>query len=143
MNPIAKNILAILAGIVAGSIVNGGLLMLGMSVVPPPPGVDISAMNSAELKAAMPLFEPRHFIFPFLAHAIGTLIGAFVAAKIASGHKMKIAMGIGFLFLIAGIVNVMRLPEPVWFSVVDLVCAYLPMAFVGGKMAVNRVVGGA
>jgi hypothetical protein len=27
----------------------------------------------------MHLFEPRHFIFPFLAHSLGTFAGAFVA----------------------------------------------------------------
>jgi hypothetical protein len=38
------------------------------------------------------------------------------------------------LFLIGGIVNVFLLPSPTWFSIVDLVGAYIPMAFIGGKI---------
>lgn len=40
---------------------------------------------------------------PFLPHALGTLIGAFVAAKLAANHHMKFAMGIGVSFLIGGL----------------------------------------
>ena len=44
----------------------------------------------------------KNFVFPFLAHALGTLAGAFVAAKIAASHKMRFALAIGFLFLLGG-----------------------------------------
>jgi hypothetical protein len=82
----------------------------------------------------MHLFEPKHFIFPFLAHAVGTFIGAYVAGRIAS-RKMLFAMLIGIIFLIGGIVNVLILPSPAWFSAVDLLLAYLPMAYLAGKIA--------
>ncbi|RMG38369.1 MAG: hypothetical protein D6732_05390, partial [Methanobacteriota archaeon] len=70
MNPILRNVIAVLAGLILGSVVNMGLITLGSSVIPPPPGVDVTDMES--LKSSMHLFEPRHFIFPFLAHALGT-----------------------------------------------------------------------
>ena len=76
--PIVRNILAVIAGIVLGSVVNMGLITIGPSVVAPPEGVNVNDMES--LKSSMHLFQPKHFIFPFLAHAIGTLAGAFVAA---------------------------------------------------------------
>lgn len=60
-----------------GGGVNMALIILGPSLIPPPAGVDV---NSAEsLGKAMHLFEPRHFIMPFLAHAVGTLAGALAA----------------------------------------------------------------
>lgn len=78
MPTILRNILALAAGIVAGGVVNMSLVMLGPSLIPPPPGVDV---NTAEgLAKGIHLFEPRHFVFPFLAHALGTLAGALVAA---------------------------------------------------------------
>ncbi|EMG10421.1 hypothetical protein LEP1GSC151_5427 [Leptospira interrogans serovar Grippotyphosa str. LT2186] len=43
-------------------------------------------------------------------------------------------MGIGFLFLIGGIANVMMLPSPLWFTVLDLVGAYLPMGYLAGTL---------
>ncbi|MCB0707103.1 MAG: hypothetical protein KDC34_17425 [Saprospiraceae bacterium] len=133
MHPIARNILAITAGVVLGSLVNMGLIMLSSSVIPLPEGVDQTSMES--LKASMHLFEPKHFIFPFLAHALGTLAGAYLAARIAAVQKMRFALGVGVFFLIGGIFNVFALPAPMWFVVLDLVVAYIPMAWIGGNLA--------
>ena len=96
MNPILKNILALVAGIIIGSIVNMGIIMLSSSIIPSPEGVDVTNMES--LKSSLHLFEPRHFIFPFLAHALGTLVGAYIAALIATNNKLKFALGIGVFF---------------------------------------------
>lgn len=136
MNPILKNILAVVAGVVLGSIVNMGLIMISGSIIPPPEGVDVTNMES--LKASMHLFEPKHFLFPFLAHALGTLAGAFVAALIAATHKMKFALGIGAFFLLGGIANVFMLSSPTWFAVLDLVGAYIPMGWLGGRLATGK-----
>jgi len=136
MNPILKNILAIIAGIIIGSLVNMGIIMVSGSIIPPPDGADVTTTEG--LKAAMHLFEPKHFILPFLAHALGTLTGAFVAALIAANHKMKFALGIGVFFLVGGIASVFMLPSPTWYTVVDLVGAYIPMAYIGGKLAVKN-----
>jgi hypothetical protein len=136
MNPILKNILAVVTGIILGSIVNMAIIMVSGSVIPPPNGVDVTDMEN--LIAAMPLFEPKHFILPFLAHAAGTFTGAFVAAKIAATHHMKMAFIIGLFFLVGGIANVYMLPSPMWFNVVDLMGAYLPMAFLAGKLAIKN-----
>ncbi len=69
MPNLLRNVLALLAGIVIGGGVNMALITFSPSLIPPPAGVDV---NSAEsLSKAMHLFEPRHFIMPFLAHAVG------------------------------------------------------------------------
>ncbi|MEO8516742.1 MAG: hypothetical protein ABI426_08360 [Flavobacterium sp.] len=136
MNPIIKNILAVLAGIVIGSIVNMGIIMMSSFIIPSPEGADIT--TAAGLKASIHLFEPKHFIFPFLAHALGTLVGAFVAGLMAANNKMRIALGIGAFFIIGGIANVCMLPSPTWFTILDLVVAYIPMAYLGGKLALSR-----
>lgn len=133
---IVRNVLAVLIGLLVGGLVNSGIIMLSSSVIPPPADADVTTMEG--LKSAMHLFEPKHFIMPFLAHALGTFVGALVAALIASSHKMKFAMAIGFLFLIAGIINVFLLPAPMWFNVVDLVLAYIPMAYLGGKIGAGK-----
>ena len=104
--------------------------MSGM-VIPPPAGADLTTSDG--LKAAMHLMEPKHFIFPFLAHALGTFVGAYLAARIAATRKMTMALIVGVLFLIGGIINVVMLPSPLWFTLVDLIVAYLPMAYLGGK----------
>lgn len=133
MKEILRNILAVILGVIAGSIVNMGLIMTGGALVPPPAGADSSSMES--LKASMHLFGPEHFVFPFLAHALGTLAGALVAALIASRHKMKFSLGIGSLFLLGGITNSFLLPAPAWFIALDLTLAYIPMGYLGGRLA--------
>lgn len=136
MNPIFRNILAVIAGLVLGSAVNMFFISLNGSVIALPEGADVSTMEG--LKASMHLFEPKHFIFPFLAHAVGTMIGAYFAAKIASTKKMLFAMVIGVAFLIGGIINVVNLPAPTWFSALDLIAAYIPMGWIGGRLAVRK-----
>lgn len=132
MSPILRNVLAIITGIVIGSVVNMAIIKVGGSIIPPPEGADITTMEG--LKSSMHLLEPKHFIMPFLAHAIGTFLGALTAGAIAITHKMKFALGISAWFLIAGIISVFMLPSPVWFTVFDLAGAYLPMGYFAGKL---------
>ena len=133
MNPIVKNILAVIAGAVIGSIVNMTIVNMSGSIIPIPEGANNTTMEG--LKETIHLFQPKHFIFPFLAHALGTLVGAAVAAYIAASHKMKFAIGIGFLFLLGGIMMCISIPSPTWFNIVDLVGAYIPMAYLGALIA--------
>ena len=130
MNPILKNILAVIAGIIIGSLVNMGLIMIGVSLIALPEGMD--PMSTESLKEFMPQLEPKHFIFPFLAHALGTLVGAFVAARIAASRQMVFALIIGAFFLMGGIMSITDHPGPMWFNVLDLVVAYIPVAWLGG-----------
>lgn len=135
---IFRNILAVLAGILVGSIVNGAIISLSDKIASLPEGFDNSTIEA--MTATIHLLEPKHFVWPFLAHAIGTLVGAFIAALVAASHKMVFAMVIGFVFLAGGIYMVTILPSPRWFNVVDVVGAYLPFAFIGGKLGGPRKV---
>ena len=129
---ILRNIFMVILGCIIGSFLNMGLIVSGPKIIPPPPGVDMTSQEGILL--GMPLLEARHFIFPFLAHALGTLLGAFIAAKLGVGNKMRLAMIVGVLFLCAGIANIYMLPgHPAWFAVVDILFAYLPMAWLGGR----------
>lgn len=136
MNPIVRNILAVISGLVVGSTVNMGIIMISGSIIPPPEGVDNTTVEG--LKAGMHLFQPKHFLFPFLAHAIGTFAGALLAAIISANRKMLLALVVGAFFLAGGIANILMLPSPTWFTIVDLAGAYFPMAFLGGKMVVRN-----
>jgi len=107
--------------------------MISASVIPPPNGAEVTTMEG--LRASMHLFEPKHFLMPFLAHALGTFAGASLAATIAVSHQMKFALLIGIFFLAGGITNVILLPSPLWFSILDIAVAYIPMAYLAYKLA--------
>lgn len=136
MNPILRNILAVVLGLFIGGAVNMAIILVSGSIIPPPAGANLTTMEG--LEAAMPLMEPKHFLLPFLAHALGTLVGAFVTARIATSNKMRFALVIGICFLVGGIVNIFMLPSPTWFTIVDLGLAYIPMAYLGGKWAIKN-----
>jgi len=127
-----RNIIGTIVGLVVGGIVNMGLIMISSAVIAPPAGADITTIEG--LRAAMPLLEPKHFVFPFLAHALGTFTAALIACLIAVSHKTTIALLIGVLFLIGGIAASMMIPAPTWFKALDLIVAYIPMAWLGGKL---------
>jgi hypothetical protein len=134
MHPLLRNILAVILGWAGGSLVNMGIIQLGHTLVPIE-GVDTSDM--AAIAEVMPGLGIEYFIFPLLAHALGTLVGSFIAAKLAASRKMAFAYLIGALFLIGGIIVSFMLPAPLWFIILDLLLAYLPMAYIGGKMALK------
>ena len=131
---IFKNILAVILGWLFGSMVNMGLIKMGHSVYPIK-GVDPSDMEA--LAQVMPTLGSEYFIFPFLAHAFGTLVGAAVVGFLAVNHKMKFSIGIGALFLIGGTMMSFMLPGPKWFAAVDIGIAYIPMAWIGGNIALK------
>jgi hypothetical protein len=124
-----RNILAVMIGIFAGAIVNGAIIKVGSSLIPLPNGIDPN--NFESLKAAIPNFEPNQFLFPFLAHSIGTLVGAFITSLVSSSNKLYLALLIGFVFFVGGIYMISILPSPIWFSVLDAVGSYFPMAWIG------------
>lgn len=130
---ILKLVFFIVLGLALGSVTNMALIMVSGYVIPPPAGAD---MTTAEgMRAAFPLLEAKHFLFPFMAHAFGTLVGAFVAAKLAQQYKLTGALIVGSLFFVGGIMAARMFPAPTWFIALDLAGAYFPFALFGFALA--------
>lgn len=132
MNPILKNILITVGGAFVGSAINMAIVILGGTIVPPPPGVDIT--TSEGLAAGMVHMQPMHFLFPFLAHALGTFASAFVIGRYAASRQLQLALIVSALFFVGGLLMVMDFPSPMWFNVTDLLLAYFPMGWLGYKL---------
>jgi hypothetical protein len=132
---IIRSILAIVIGLVAGMLANMGLVTLSPMIIAPPENVDVTTAEG--LQSSIHLFQPKHFIMPFLAHALGTFVGALVAMKIAQSYEKSIALFFGIFFLLGGISAVAMIPAPTWFNAIDLTLAYIPMSllawYVNGK----------
>ena len=175
---------------------NGALINVSNQIIIPPAGFDLKTAEG--LQAAMPHMGPEHFLFPFLAHALGTLLSALLITRFLKSQQFVFSMMAGILFLIGGtfifsmmagiviiitgismdelfpflasaiatliivisisrffksqqlicsiiagilfmmggISMVIMLPEtPIWFVLVDLIGAYIPMAYMGNKLA--------
>jgi hypothetical protein len=124
-----RNIVGVVVGIMVGGQVNMALINISTDIIPAPAGADIKTMKG--LQASIHLFEPKHFLMPFLAHALGTLVAALLATLIAKSHRKRMAMVPGFVFFLGGAMAVSMIPAPLWFNITDLALAYIPMAFLG------------
>ncbi len=135
MKGIFFNVLVFVACVIAGGFTNGLIIQYSDAIIPAPAGLNLTTEEG--LKAAMAIMEPKHFIMPFLAHAIGTLVGAFLVTLFIKERKLFRALLVGFLFFLAGTYMVFVLPSPLWFDAVDLGLAYIPMAWIGYKLALR------
>jgi len=130
MKNIFLNILAVIVGALLGSVVNMGIIKIQGFFIPLPEGFSLD--NFAE---SIKLLEPRHFLMPFIAHALGTLIGAFIAALISQNKKFVMALLVGVLFLFGGVSAIIMYGGPIWFGFADLLFAYIPMSWLGYKLS--------
>ncbi len=134
MNPILKNILAVVASIAGGMILHMAILFAGIPFMPE----GIEPMDATSLSENMHRFTPINYAFPLLAHGLGTLLSGYLAALIAATHKMKFAIAAGIFWLLGGISNAFEIDAPLWFDIMDIGLAYIPMALLGAKWAIKK-----
>jgi len=68
MNPILRNIFAVIGAIAGGMILHMALLMAGIPFMPE----GIKPMDAVSLSENMHRFTPINYMFPLLAHGLGT-----------------------------------------------------------------------
>lgn len=129
---ILRSVLAVLVGFFVGSLVNLALVKAGPAVFPPPAGADMTTPQG--IAAALPLLQPEHFLFPWLAHALGTFCGALVAFLLAGPRGVPCAWFIGGLTLLGGVSAAFMIPAPAWFLAADLLGAYLPATWLAIRL---------
>ena len=134
---ISRNIFGFGLGLYIGGMINMLIINNGGQFIALPEGINPNDIES--IKENIHLYQPIHFLIPFLAHAVGTFIGAFITSLIAVNIRMYLSIGIGFCFLVGGIMMVLMLPSPLWFNIIDLSAAYLPMAWLGWKLS-NKII---
>ena len=132
MNPLLKNIITVILGLVAGMVAMSAGHLLSNEIMPPPEGMDLSNMESFAANADK--LTTVHWMLALLSHALGPLVSGFIAGKFLASHHTKILWGIGIVWTILGIMNLMMIPHPMWFKLMD-VLIYLPMTFLGAKLA--------
>ena len=133
MNPYLRNFLAVLVGLIVGGIVNITVIKILIMIFGVPDGVELTDMNS--IKAHIGEFSTLQLISPLGGHAIGTLAGAYLTARLVTKARMFFGFLIGIFFLLGGLMAINQVPgSPLWFILVDLIVAYLPMAVIGVKL---------
>ena len=130
-----RNFVGLILGLIVGGQLNFAIINISTDIIPAPAGADVKTMEG--LQKSIHLFEPKHFLMPFLAHALGTLVASLLASLIARSHRKRLAMVPGFVFLFGGAMAVSMIPAPLWFNIADLVLAYIPMALLGYWLSIK------
>lgn len=116
--------LGILLGLLSGGMVNGSFIHLGSKVFPYPSNF------SMDLFYTLPL---KYYLFPLLAHALGTLSGCLVYLRIAAKQAIWPVYVIGTSFFGGGVLVGTMINASLWFDCVDLILAYFPMAWLSTR----------
>ena len=128
---IVNRIFSILSGVVAGAIVIGILERVSNSMHPYPENLDPIDLDAvANHISSLPMSA---FITVLFAHAIGALVGGFIASKMAKVQKRSAALFVGLILLVAGVLNLVSIPHPLWFSIADVII-YTPFALLGNEV---------
>ena len=129
---ILRSIFGVVVGVLVGGALVAAIEASGQSVFPPPPGLDPTDPES--FRALMDEIPAGAFLLLLVAHFFGSLIGAWLAARVgAYRHTLHAAITAG-VFLAFGVANLVRLPHPWWFAVAD-VAAYVAAGWLAGRLA--------
>jgi hypothetical protein len=127
----ARNILAILVGLISGIVAISLLEMLGHSLFLPPETMPGGAADGQD-EAFFELVSSSMLIAILGAYILGSFMAGLVCVFI--GKKIELSILVGALLTIAGVINLSMLPHPVWFVAGSLI-VYAPMAWLGGITA--------
>ena len=129
-----KKILAVIAGIIVGSICIWAIETLNHVIHPYPEG-----MKPNDMEGFKNYIENLPFLGKFMVivgYAVGALVSGFVATKISKDEKPTAALICGVIFVFFTIYNMTVLPTPIWFWILGILVWILVLA--GYKLALNK-----
>jgi preprotein translocase subunit Sec61beta len=130
MNPKLRALFAVLAGILAGGLVIALVEM--MSPHTPPAGMNINdTARLAEWIATLPMSA---FAILLLAYFLGSAVGGYVANRVAAPTHYRPALIVGVGLFVAGVMNLISIPHPMWFAVSSSLIYFIG-AWIGGRAA--------
>ncbi len=130
-----RNIGAVVLGMIVGMVVNMALISLnGYVLFPMPEGMDM--YDPEQLSGYIETLPAAGMILPILAHLGQAFVGGWVAARLGASKPMVLAMIIGVLSLVGGIMNAMSIPLPAWTWIE--MPLYLVVAWFAGSLEVKR-----
>lgn len=129
MNPKFRALFAVLAGILAGGL---AITLFEMaSPHEPPAGMNVN--DPAKLGEWVGTLPMSAFAILLLAYFLGSAVGAWVANRIAGPTQYRPALLVGFGLFVAGIINLIAIPHPWWFSIISSLI-YFVGAWIGGRV---------
>ncbi len=125
---IFKNILPVVAGTVTGGISVAVGQRITQQLFPMPEGLDFH--NKEALRVALAAYPVQAYVAILVVYALASAIGGLVATLLSGRRVARPSIVVGIVLTVMGIVNDLKMPQPVWFSLANLL-VYLPLAFCG------------
>ncbi len=122
---------AVVIGLMVGVFLIALIQASSVVLYPPPPGADLS--DKDVLRDYIQSRPMGALILVLVAYAAGSFAGAATAAAVGRDEPRRVAITVGSLLLIAGILNLLQQPHPIWFAVASML-VYLPSAWLGGRL---------
>lgn len=131
----ARNILAVIAGIVAAFLVFMIMQAIGGAIYGKPQIPEGGGMpDPAVLAAYIQGLPAGAFVLLALGYVIGSFAGGFVAGKVSRSDSLVVPVIIGVVLTFGWIINIAMLPHPMLMIVLGFFC-YIPFTILGHRIA--------
>jgi hypothetical protein len=131
---VGGSVLAILVGAIAAGVLITAVEAVSSAIFPLPPGLDLH--DHEAMRQHIDRLPIGAFLFVLAAWAIGTFGGAWVAARLANRARLVHGLIVGALFLLAGVLNMLMIPHPVWMWVGGILVLAVG-SYLGARLAAS------
>jgi hypothetical protein len=132
MHPILRSVLAVLGGAAVAFILIAAVELLGHRIYPLPADLDVN--DPEALAGAMAKAPIGALLLVLLAWAVGTVAGAWVAARLSGRSHVLHGVIVGALLFAAAMANLLSFPHPIWFWIAAI-ALFFPCAYLGATLA--------
>ncbi len=129
-----RNLLGVIAGVIAGSIVFLSIQWVNSLIVGSPQGFD--SYDSGAKKAFLDNMPLYGWLVILLSYALGSFVAGLVGGKLAESDTKIFPVVIALIFMLGWLSNIMVLPHPLWI-VITVFLIYLPATLAGHRFAVS------
>jgi hypothetical protein len=116
---IARSVIAVVLALVLALALIIGVEVMSSVLHPLPPGLDPG--DPEVIKAHVVRYPPGVLLLAGLGWGLTTLLSAWLATRLGSGRHPAHGILVGSMLLVAAVANMLMLPYPVWFWVLNLV----------------------
>lgn len=132
---IVRSVGAVIFGLIAAIFFIVGVESMSSILHPFPPGVDPA--NYDACKAHVARYPAEVLLLVVLGWGLGTLASSWLATRLGPGRHLAYGIVVGSILLVATVANMLMLPYPIWFWVLNLLV--LPVCFyLGAKLGQAR-----
>jgi len=132
---VVRSVGAVIAGLVVAMVFAVGVEGVSAILHPFPPGADPTDYETCRLHVAR--YPAGVLLLVSLGWGLGTLVSAWLATRLGAGRHVAHGIVIGLILLAAAVANMVMLPYPVWFWVLNL--TVFPLAiYAGARFAQAR-----